>query len=66
MSKNKIKKAENKKRKLNRREFMIEIAKGGGYFAFGIGLTDLVSHMPKPGGKDPYSLPGGAGDFEGV
>ncbi len=66
MSPNKKAKTENKKRKLNRREFLIEIAKGGGYFAFGIGLTDLVNHIPKPGKKDPYSLPGGAGDFEGV
>jgi len=60
------KKAVKKKREMNRRDFMIEVAKGGGYFALGIGLTDLIGQVPRPGKKDPYSLPGGAGDFEGV
>ena len=61
------KSSKNKKnKKMNRREFLTEVAKGGGYFVFGIGLTELVSHIPRPGKKDPYSLPGGAGDFEGV
>ncbi|KKN09013.1 hypothetical protein LCGC14_1050800, partial [marine sediment metagenome] len=55
-----------RKRKMNRRDFIIEVAKGGGYFALGIGLTDLIGQVPRPGKKDPYSLPGGAGDFEGV
>ncbi len=61
------KKSDQKKRKkMNRREFLTEVAKGGGYFVFGIGLTEVISHIPTPGKKDPYTMPGGAGDFEGV
>lgn len=55
-------------KKMDRRQFIIEIAKGGGYVALGIALTDVVSSisLPRVGKIDPTSLPGGAGDFEGV
>lgn len=61
------KKDTNKKsKKMNRREFLKEAAKGGGYFALGLALTETVSQVPGVASKDPYSLPGGAGDYEGA